>query len=277
MAAIIAALLVPWLSLTFGWQWAFIGTGALGLLLLAGWIPLYKSPQEHPLVSVTELALIQSDPPETTIRLTWRQTLRYRQSWVFVAGKFLTDAMWWFYITWVPKFLSSPPYNLGLVKIGLPLIAIYLMADLGSIGGGWLSSALIHRGISVNRARKTAMLLAALLALPMMILPSVTSLWTAVLILGLATAGHQGYSSNNYTICSDLFPKSMIGAIAGLGGTFGYIGASLFQAFTGNWVQYTHNYYGPFICASVAYLISVAAIHLVSPRLTPVTIVEQGT
>jgi ACS family hexuronate transporter-like MFS transporter len=275
MAAIIAALIVPYLSIHYGWQAAFIAIGAMGLILRAVWIPLYKSPQIHPLLSASELALIESDPPESTARLTWRQVLRYRQSWVFVVGKFLTDACWWFFMTFIPKILNGAPFHLGLNKVGLPLVAIYFMADLGSVGGGWMSSLLIHRGFTVNFSRKTSMLVMAMLVLPMMSLPSAGTPLMAILILGLATAGHQGFSSNNYTLCSDLFPKSMVGVISGLGGFFGYIGASIFTAFTGHWVQYHGNYIAPCFIASLAYLISILAIHLVSPRLTPVKISER--
>jgi ACS family hexuronate transporter-like MFS transporter len=274
MAAIIAALIVPWLSIHYGWQAAFVVIGAMGLLLLAVWVPLYHSPQLHPMLGPTELALIESDPPESTRQLSWAQVLSYRQSWVFVVGKFLTDAMWWFFMSFIPKILNGAPFHLGLNRVGLPLVAIYFMADLGSVGGGWMSSAMIHQGSSVNRARKVTMLVMAMLVLPMMGLPYVSTPLAAILILGLATAGHQGFSSNNYTLCSDLFPKSMVGVISGLGGFFGYIGASIFTAFTGNWVQSHGNYIAPCFIASSAYLVSILAIHLVSPRLTPVRIVD---
>jgi ACS family hexuronate transporter-like MFS transporter len=276
MAAIIAALIVPWLSIHFGWQAAFIVIGAMGLILLAVWGPLYRSPDLHPLLSAGERAMIESDPPELTRRLPWSEVLRYRQSWVFVVGKFLTDATWWFFMTFIPKILNGAPFHLGLNRVGLPLVAIYFMADLGSVGGGWLSSSMIHRGFTVNFARKLSMLAMAMLALPMMTLPFVHTSLAAILILGLATAGHQGFSSNNYTLCSDLFPKSMVGVISGLGGFFGYIGASIFTAFTGNWVQYTGNYIAPCLVASLTYVISILAIHLVSPRLTPVRIGDQA-
>lgn len=274
LAAIVTPLLVPWLALNFGWQSAFIVTGAMGFVLLCFWWPIYRPPSQHPRVSEAELALIHSDPPEPAARVPWTQVLAHRQAWVFAAGKFLTDAMWWFFMTWLPKFFSAPPYNLTLAKIGPPLVVIYLMADIGSIGGGWLSSAMIRRGSTVNRARKTALFVSALLAVPILFASNVTSLWTAVLIMGLATAAHQGFSSNLYTLCSDLFPRRAVASVAGLGGAFGWIGASIFQAFTGNWVQYTHNYYGPFLCAGFAYLLAFVVIHLLSPTLAPARIDE---
>jgi MFS transporter, ACS family, hexuronate transporter len=172
-------------------------------------------------------------------------------------------------MTWIPQFFRADPYHLKLTDIGWPLVTIYLMADLGSIGGGILSSALLKRGASVNFARKIAMLLCGALALPILFAPAVHNLWVVVVILGLATAGHQGFSSNIYTLCSDLFPKNAVASVAGFGGFFGYLGASLFQLFVGNWVQYTGNYYGPFCCAGVAYILSVGIIHLLSPDMKP--------
>ncbi len=153
MGAILAPAAVPVLAATFGWQSAFIALGAIGLAWLCVWIPVYRSPQEHPRVSPEELALIHSDPPEPTVKVPWLELLRYRQAWAFGLGKFLTDSMWWFYITWLPKFLNNK-YGLDLLHIGAPLVIIYLMSDLGSISGGWFSSRLIQRGASVNRRGK---------------------------------------------------------------------------------------------------------------------------
>jgi ACS family hexuronate transporter-like MFS transporter len=269
MGAILAPAVVPWLAVTYGWQWAFAGTGLLGFLWLALWLPLYRKPREHPRVSAAELALIESDPPETAVHVPWRELLRYRQTWAFAVGKFLTDSMWWFYMTWLPKFLHDR-HGLDLLQMGLPLVAIYVMADLGSIAGGFLSSTMIRNGSSVNRARKTALVICAVGVLPIAFAQAVNGMWTAVLILGLATAAHQGFSTNLYTLVSDLFPKRAVASVAGIGGTFGYGGASLFQLLVGYLVVGSHpNYVVPFICASVAYLIAVFAIHLLAPRLTP--------
>ena len=184
-------------------------------------------------------------------------------------AKFLSDGIWWFFMTWIPKFFRADPYHLQLTDIGWPLVTIYLMADFGSLGGGALSSALLKRGHSVNFSRKIAMLLFGALAFPIVFAPALHNLWLVVLVVGLATAGHQGFSSNIYTLCSDLFPQNAVGSVAGFGGFFGYLGASLFQVFTGFWVQYTHNYVAPFCCAGIAYILSVGLIHLLSPRLEP--------
>ena len=268
MGAILAPLVVPWLTVTYGWQWAFVGTGAVGLFWLFFWIPLYKSPQNHPRVSAAELAHIQSDPPETAMRLPWIRLFTYKEAWAFAIGKFLTDSMWWFFMTWFPKFLNTQ-HGLNLLQIGLPLVVIYLMADAGSIAGGWLSSSLIKRNYTVNRARKTALLVCAVGVLPIMVSQNVTDLWTGVLILGLATAAHQGFSSNLYTLVSDMFPKRSVASVAGFGGTAGYVGASIFQVFVGYMVQKAGNYTAPFIVAGCAYLVAFVVIQMLVPTIKP--------
>ncbi len=268
MGAIIAPAVVPVIAANYGWQWAFIGTGTIGFIWLLFWIPLYRRPAEHPRVSPAELALINSDPPEPTVHVPWVSLLGYRQAWSFAIAKFLTDSMWWFYMTWFPKFLNKQ-HNLDLLNIGLPLIIIYLMSDVGSISGGWLSSSMIKRGVSINRARKTAILICALGVVPIMFAQNVSGLWSAVLIMGLATAAHQGFSSNIYTTVSDMFPRRAVASVAGMGGTCGYIGASLFQVLVGYSVERQQNYLLPFICAGSAYLVAFVAIQLLAPRLEP--------
>jgi len=271
MGAVLAPAVVPWLATNWGWQWSFIGTGLIGLIWIFFWFPLYRPPAEHPKVSPAELAYINSDPVEETVKVPWLTLFTYRQAWAFAIGKFLTDSMWWFYITWAPKFLHTH-HNLNLVKIGPPLILVYLMSDVGSVAGGWFSSVMIKRGISVNRARKTAMLICACGMLPVIFAQNVSQLWMAVLILGLATASHQGFSSNLYTLVSDMFPKNCVASVAGLGGTWGYVGASLFQVFVGYMVQDKGNYTVPFLCAGVAYLVAFGVIHALAPVIAPIQV-----
>jgi ACS family hexuronate transporter-like MFS transporter len=175
--------------------------------------------------------------------------------------------MWWFYMVWFPNFLHDR-HNLDLIHIGMPLVVIYVMADFGSIAGGWLSSAMMKAGFSINVARKTALLIPAIGVVPIMFAQNVSGVWTAVMLLGLATASHQAFSSNLYTLVSDMFPKRAVGSIAGFGGMCGYIGASTFQPIVGHLVG-GNNYLIPFICAGSAYLLAVAIIHLLSPRLSP--------
>jgi ACS family hexuronate transporter-like MFS transporter len=268
MGVIFAAAVVPWLAGTYGWQWSFIVTGALGFVVLALWIPLYKKPAEHPEVSAAELAHINSDPPEATIKLRWLTLIRCPQAWAFASGKFLTDSMWWFYVTWFPKYLNDR-YGVNLSHIGLPLVVIYVICSFGSIGGGGISSLLIKRGATVNRSRKTALFVSAMFVMPVFFVQNIPGLWPSVLVLGLITAGHQGFSSNLYTLVSDMFPRQAVASVAGFGGMCGYGGASLFQIVVGRAVQKDHDYTVPFVCSGLAYLIALAVIHLLVPKLEP--------
>src|ERR1700682_4273331 len=179
VGAIIAPLTVPWIALHLGWQWAFILTGAIGFISLMFWIPIYRAPEDHPRLSAAELAYIQSDPPDPVTRIPWVQLIPHRQTTAFAVGKYLTDPVWWFYLFWLPNFLRQS-HGLDLSTVGLPLIVIYVVADFGSIGGGWLSSTLIEHGWAVNRARKSTMLLCALCVVPIIFASRVTSLWAAV-------------------------------------------------------------------------------------------------
>jgi MFS transporter, ACS family, hexuronate transporter len=266
MGVICASALVPWLGATYGWRWAFIVSGALGVPVLLAWIRFCRSPQQHSSVSAPELAHIRGDPPEPAFKPRWITLVTTRQAWAFATGKFLTDSMWWFYMTWFPKYLNKT-YDLNLLHLGLPLVVIYVICDLGSIGGGWLSSALIERGVSVNWARKTAFLVCAVGVMPIFFAQRISNVWTAVLLLGLVTAAHQGFSANLYTLVSDMFPRQAVASVAGLGGLCGYFGASLFQIVVGHFVEKQHNYTVPFLCAGSAYLIALAAIHALAPRL----------
>lgn len=268
MGAILASAVVPWLAGTYGWQWAFIGTGSIGFLALMFWIPIYQHPDDHPGVSAGELAHIHSDPPETLVKPRWITLVTCRQAWAFAMGKFLTDCMWWFYSTWFPKYLDKN-YHVDLLHIGLPLVVIYVISDLGSIGGGWLSSSLIKRGVSVNRSRKTALLVCAIAVTPIFFAQNISSLWGTVLLLGLVTAAHQGFSTNLFTLVSDMFPRQAVASVAGFGGTCGYFGASLFQILVGYTVDKYHNYTVPFVCVGFAYLAAFVVIHALAPRLKP--------
>jgi ACS family hexuronate transporter-like MFS transporter len=276
MGVIVASALVPWLAVRYGWQWAFAGTGAIGLVALALWLPLYKKPSEHPGVSAAELAHINSDPSEPAFQPRWMALMGCRQTWAFAAGKFLTDPMWWFYMTWFPKYLNKN-YHVDLLHLGLPLVVIYLISDLGSIWGGWFSSTLIKRGWTVNCARKTALFACILLVVPIFFAQNIVNEWTAVLVLGLVTAGQQGFSTNLYTLVSDMFPRQAVGSVAGFGGMCGYFGASIFQVIVGYSVEKHHNYALPFIYAGSAYFMALALIHALAPRLQPAPLSDPNT
>lgn len=273
--AILTPLLVPWIALTWGWPWAFIVTGSLGFVWLILWLALYHSPETHPRVSDAELAHIRSDAAEASPgRVRWIRLLGYRQTWAFAVGKLLADPIWWFYLYWLPKFLDAQ-YGITLAQVALPLIVVYLVADVGSIGGGWLSGALIKRGWTVNRARKTAMLAMALLIMPTALAPLAGSMWTAVLIVSVAAASHQAWSANVYTLASDMFPRAAVGSVVGIGAFAGAMGGVLFQRVTGRVLEATGNDYTPiFIVCGLAYVTAWGIIHLLAPRLEPARVEE---
>lgn len=274
VGAILAPLLVPWVALTWGWEWAFIATGALGFIWLAVWLGMYRDPEEHPRVSPAELAYIRSDPAEPTGRMPWLRLLGYRQTWAFIVGKSLTDPVWLFYLFWLPKFLDT---NYGVTLSGLagPLVVIYLLADVGSVGGGWLSSALISRGWSVNRGRKTAMLVAALLIVPTTLAPTAEGMWTAVSIVAVAAAAHQWWSANLFTLVSDMFPRRAVATVVGIGGFSGAIAAMGFQRATGYILDMTGSNYGLiFVMCGVAYVGAWVLVHLLVPRMRPARVGE---
>ena len=269
VGAVLTPLVGPSITLYWGWYWAFIITGALGFLWLFFWIPIYRSPEHHPRVGAAELAHIRSDAADLPVKIPWLQLLKYRQTWAFALGKFLTDPVWWLYLFWIPDFLGRS-YGIDLKTIGPPLIAIYLIADVGSIGGGWLSSALLKRGWSVNAGRKTAMLVCALAVLPMAFASKATGLWSAVALVSLAASAHQGWSANLFTLTSDMFPRKAVGSVVGLGGFAGAVGGMLIAKITGYILETTGSYIPIFFIAAFAYLVALAVIQVLVPRIEPV-------
>jgi MFS transporter, ACS family, hexuronate transporter len=268
VGVLVAALLVPWLTVMFDWPMAFLVTGALGLAWMVGWLLFYQSPGKHPRLSPAELAYIRSDPPDSAVKISWLTLLRYRQTWAFVVGMFLSAPIWWFYLYWIPDFLNKR-HGLNLLQLGPPLVVIYLITDVGSIGGGWFSSWLIKRGWSVNAARKTAMLICAICVVPVFAASSVSNLWVATLLIGLAASAHQGFSANLFTLVSDTAPRQVIGSIVGIGGMAGAIGGMLIAKLAGYILEWTGQYQILFAIASCAYLVNLLIIHLLNPRLKP--------
>jgi len=269
IGAILTPLMAPFLVLWFGWRTAFLVTGAIVFVWLAFWWTIYRSPREKKNLSPAELAYIESDPADTPGEVKWLPLLRHRQTWAYALGKFLIDPIWWFFLFWLPSFFAQE-HGLNLLTFGLPLAAIYIISDVGSVGGGWFSSRLIKRGWSINASRKTAMLVCALCVPPVMLAPGISSVWGAVLLIGLATAAHQGFSANLYTLPSDLFPRKAVGAIIGIGGTVGAIGGMFMAKFTGWVLDATGSYYPMFIIAGSAYLVALLVIHLLVPRMEEV-------
>ncbi len=246
--------------------------------MLGAWLWLFRLPREHPKLSKEELAYIEQDGADAEgAPLSWNQALHQRQAWYFIAGKFFTDPVWYLFLFWLPDFFSRtqglnlfPTGDSGvLATIGPALIGVYLLADLGSIAGGWLSSYLIHRGWSVNAARKTTLLAAALCALPLVSVTSIDNTAVVVLLIGLGTAGHQAFSSNIFAMISDLYPRRAVATVAGMGGMAGAIGGILIAQATGWTLELTGSYLPIVIYAGLGYLIALAVIHLLVPRMEP--------
>jgi MFS transporter, ACS family, hexuronate transporter len=270
IGAIVTPLIVPFIVYRWGWRAAFVITGTFSAAWLVVWLKMYRRPQVHPKVGADELALINGDSTandtETTTTISWRGLLRVRETWAYAIARFLIDPIWWMFLFWLPDFFAKR-YSLDLEHFGPPLVVVYLLSDIGSVAGGWLSSRLIRRGVGVNRARKLTMLVASAMVMPVMFAMYADNLWLAVAIVGLATAGHQAFSANLYTFPSDVFPKQAVASVVGIGGTAGAIGAMLMAKYAG-WVLDSIGSYTPiFVVAGAAYLLALASIQLLSPRM----------
>jgi ACS family hexuronate transporter-like MFS transporter len=258
--------IVPVAIALFTWRGAFVVGGSLGLIWLVFWLWLYRKPEEHPAVSAKELGLIQSDPPETVASVPWLRLLPQRETWAFALGKFLTDPVWWFWTFWLPGYFQRT-FHLTLGKSSAPIMVVYAACCVGSVYGGWLSSAMLKRGRSLNSARKTAMLICALAVVPVLYAPYTHNLWLVVALVGLAGAAHQGFSANIFTLTSDLFPRSAVGSVVGIGAMAGATGGAMAQLVTGYIVRVS--YLPCFLYAGSAYLVALMVIQFLSPRLTP--------
>ncbi len=271
VGAVLTPMIVPLITLAYGWRAAFVITGAFSLIWLVAWIGLYRRPREQAKLSASELAYIESDPVDPPVRIGWRRLLGRRETMAFALGKFLTDPVWWLFLFWTPDFLSKS-YHLDLVSFGPPLVAIYLISDLGSVAGGWASSRLMTRGLSANHARKAVMLACALLVTPIFFAQYVDHLWLAVAIIGLAGAAHQAWSANLLTLPSDMFPRGAVGTVIGIGGTAGAIGGMLMAKFVGYVLEATASYTLIFAVAGSVYLVALLCIHLLVPRIQPMSV-----
>jgi MFS transporter, ACS family, hexuronate transporter len=275
LGAAIAPLFVLRIADRFGWQSAFLVTAALSTIPLVLWIMIYRPPAQHPRLSAGELGYIRSGPAEPVEKVPWSRLLSHRQTWSFVIGKFLTDPIWWFLLFWAPKFLSEN-HGLPLLALGLPLVIIYNAACAGSIFGGWIAARFLKRGWTLNRARKVSMLICAIAVVPIAAAANVQNLWTAVALLSLAAAAHQGWSANLFTLASDLFPQRAVGSVVGIGGFGGAIGGLFIAAFTGWVLQFTRSYVPMFVIAGSVYLLALALIHILTPDLRPAALDSAG-
>jgi len=270
VGAIITPLAVPMLTVAYGWRMAFVVTGAVSLLWLVAWLIMYRRPEEHKKVSSGELAWINQDPADPITPIPWKRLVKIKETWAYSLGKFFIDPIWWFFLFWLPGYLGER-YDLDLLSFGPPLVAIYLLSDLGSIAGGWLSSRLIAAGKSVNYARKLTMFICACAVVPVFFAQSIDNLWLAVLVIGIATAAHQAFSANLYTLPSDLFPRAAVGSVVGIGGTVGAIGGMMMAKYAGYVLDSVGSYVPLFAVAGSAYFLALLAVHLLSPRLERVS------
>lgn len=279
VGAIVAPALIPWVTLRYGWRAAFLSTGAFSLVWIVWWYLRYRQPHEHPTLTGEELDLIREHALQETSadsiapRVSWARLLALRQTWSFAAAKFLTDPIWWFYLFWLPGYFDGR-FHLGLSHLGLPLILVYNVSALGSIGGGWLPAVFGRMGLAPSRARYGTMLLCAVCAVPMLLAAGVNAEWKAIALLSLAAAAHQGWSANLFTTASDMFPSAAVGSVVGIGGMAGSIGGVLLSVFSGRVLQQTHSYAPLFDLAGSVYLVALALLWVVVPRLQRVPISE---
>ncbi len=250
------------------WRGTFVVAGAMGFVWLAFWLTVYHRPEEDRRVSKSELALILSDPGEKIQSVPWSHVVPCKEAWAFAVAKFLTDPIWWFYLFWIPGYLQTA-FHLTLAQIRIPVVLAYAISIIGSVGGGWISGALINRGVAPNLARKGTMLLCVLCIAPIFAAPFIHHLWVVVALLGLATAGHQGWSATLFTLPSDMFPKAAVASVTGIGGMAGAIGGVLLLFSAGAIVQKTHSYVTLFIIACFAYPVALLIIHAIAPKLAP--------
>jgi MFS transporter, ACS family, hexuronate transporter len=270
VGAVLAPLIVPWVTIRYGWHAAFLTTGIFSALWILWWFRNYRKPSDHPTLTGAELRHIyQEAAAEMAPSVPWASLLRYRQTWAFTLGKFLTDPIWWFYLFWLPSYFSAK-FHLNLSHLGLPLIIIYNASAIGSIGGGWLPAPFRKLGCSPGYARLAAMLFCACLVLPIFTVSHVHSEWAAIAMLSVAAGAHQGWSANLFTTPSDMFPRSAVGAVVGIGGMAGSAGGALLAFYAGHILQLTHSYASLFAIASSAYILALAVIYLFAPGLRKV-------
>jgi ACS family hexuronate transporter-like MFS transporter len=275
MGAILAPLLIPWVALRFSWRAGFLVTGAFSATWIIWWLTRYRKPSEQPRLGDRERAFIHSDPPESTVAIPWIRLLGFRQTWAIAAGKFLTDPIWWFLLYWLPDYFTKT-FHMKLTELFIPLVVVYNLAAIGSIGGGYLPVFYHGIGASLTASRRLAMLTCAIAVTPVYFVGHTHSLWQAVALVSLAAAAHQGWSANILTTPSDMFPRSAVGAIVGIGGTAGALGGVLFPILIGKVLDLTHSYAIPFAIAAAAYLLGLGVMQLVAPGFKRVDHVPQA-
>ncbi len=271
VGAIVAPVIVSGITLTFGWQWAFIITGALGFIWIFFWLASYHIPQEHPKVSEGELQYILQDQDETdhAESVGWINLFRHKETYAICSTRFISDWVWWFFLFWIPDFLNKT-HGIDIKEVVIPLILIYSVSSVGGIAGGWMSSKFIQTGKSIDYARKTTIIICALIILPVTLVSQVQDLWTAVTLIAFAAAGHQGWASNIFTLVSDIYPKNAVGSMMGLSGFAGAVGGALSASFIGLILESTGSYFLIFLTASSVYLINWLIIKVFIREIKPI-------
>ncbi|MHA6720655.1 MFS transporter [Sphingomonas sp. RS6] len=269
IGAVLTPLIIPYMVLAWGWRAAFVITGVVSFAWLIAWWTMYRTPRQHPKVSPGELAWIEQDPADPVVPLGYGAVLKRRETWAYGLGKFFIDPVWWFFLFWLPGYLFER-YELNLLTFGIPLAAIYLISDFGSVVGGWMSSRMMKAGYTANVARKATMFVCACAVLPVLFAESISSVWGAVLVIGLATAAHQAFSANLYALPADVFPRGAVGSVIGIGGTMGAVGGILMSFYAGEVLERLGTYWPLFAVAGSAYFVALACVHFLSPRLARV-------
>ncbi len=257
IGAILAPIMVSAITISFGWEWAFIITGSLGFIWVGFWLASYRVPEKHPRISKEEYLYIIQDHDKTVNEksIRWINLFKYPQTIAICSTRFISDWVWWFFLFWIPDFLSKT-HVINIREVVLPLVSIYAVSSIGGISGGWLSSMFIKTGKSIDFARKTTILICALAILPVILVSQIENLWLAVGLIALAAAGHQGWAANIFTIVSDIYPKTAVGSMMGLSGFAGAIGGALSASFVGLILETTGSYIFIFGIASVVYLLN---------------------
>jgi ACS family hexuronate transporter-like MFS transporter len=273
VGALIAPVIVSGITLAMGWQWAFIITGLLGFIWVIFWLFWYQAPEKHPKISKKELDYILQDDEENepAKNIRWLELFKHKQTFAICLTRFISDWVWWFFLFWIPDFLSKT-HGINLKEVVLPLIIIYAVSSVGGIAGGWISSNFIKKGKSIDFARKTTILMCALIVLPIILISQTANLWIAVGLIALAAAGHQGWASNIFTIVSDIYPKKAVGSMMGLSGFAGAVGGALSATFVGLLLESTGSYFFIFLVASSVYMLNWLILKLSIKQIVPIEI-----
>ncbi|WP_438481346.1 MFS transporter [Oleiharenicola lentus] len=269
VGAVLCPLAVPVLFKVVGWEWTFYLTGVVGLLWLVAWKALYDEPEQHRKISASELAYIRAGQPaveETPQRVPWLKLLSYRSVWAYVIASILAGPAWGFYQSFLPDFLNKR-FHLNLGATGFWTAVFFALAAAGGVAGGWLSGKFMNQGWTLNKARKLTLLACAIAVVPIYFAPFASEVWMAVIIIGLAGSAHQGWSANLFSVVSDTMPKEAISSVVGLGGFVAYFTGGFVNGFTGLILQKTGSYVWVFAYFSMMYLLSLALLQLLVPRI----------